>query len=331
MPGPEVERLTARIRDTVRRLWMLYLALTAVLAGVLALYAVTGIDDEMTLFDALAYALTTPPTGGFSPRADSVASFGAATHWTLLLFMLLGGTNFALLYAAFVRRRPRSLVRDEEFRVYLGLVALGSVILFLELVAREQFGGEAAVRTAAFQTVSVITTTGFATADFATWSTLALVGLVGMMMIGGCAGSTTGSIKVVRHLLIGKSLRRELDIAVHPELVSPVYLNRRPLDERAVRAVIAFVLLYVGLFAVGALLITIDAAVKGSVVSPFEAIAASASTLGNGGSGLGFAGPFGSFAEFSDSSKVVMMALMWMGRLEIVPVLVLLSRRYWRA
>ena len=238
--------------------------------------------------------------------------------------MVVAGTNFALLYAAFVRRRPRSFARDEEFRLYVGLLVVATAILFLELLARGEFGGEAAVRHAAFQTVSMMTTTGFASADFATWSTLALVGLVGLMMIGGSAGSTSGSIKVVRHLVIGKSLRRELDVAVHPELVSAVHFNHRPVDERTVRSVIAFVLLYVGLFALGALLITIDAAVQGAVVTPFEAIAAVATTLGNVGPGLGFAGPFGSFADFSGFSKVVMIVLMWLGRLEIIPVLVLL-------
>jgi trk system potassium uptake protein len=331
LPGPDVERLAASIRRTARRLWVLYVALTAVLVGLLSLYGLSGIDDEMTPFDAAGHAFTTLPTGGFSPRSDSLAAFGAATQWTVIVFMLAAGTNFALLYAAFVRRQGRSFVRDEEFRLYLGLAVLASLVLFAELLARGLFEGEAALRHATFQAVSMMTTTGFASADFVDWTTLALVGLVGLMLIGGSAGSTGGSIKVVRHLMIGKSLRRELDVTVHPEVVLPLRYNRRAVDEKTVRAVIAFVLLYVGLFAVGALLITIDAAVAGAVVSPFEAIAASATTLGNVGPGLGFAGPFGSFEEFSGFSKVVMIVLMWMGRLEIVPVIVLFTRSYWRA
>jgi len=331
MPGPEVERLTASIRETARRLWALYLALTAALTGLLALWAVTGLDEEMTLFDAAAHAFTTMPTGGFSPRAASLAAFAPISQWTVILFMLLAGANFALLYVAFVRRRARPVVRDEELRLYLGLALLATLILFGELLARGLFEGEEALRHAAFQAVSIMTTTGYASADFARWTTLALVGLVGLMLIGGSAGSTGGSIKVVRHLLIGKSLRRELDVTVHPELISPLRLNDRPVDEKTVRAVIAFVLLYVGAFALGAMLITIDAAVKGAVVSPFEAVAASATTLGNVGPGLGFAGPFGSFESFSGVSKGVMIVLMWMGRLELVPVIVLFTRRYWRA
>jgi trk system potassium uptake protein TrkH len=331
MPGPEFERLAAGIRDTARRLWVLYLALTAALVGLLAFYGLSGIDSEMTPYDAAAHAFATMPTGGFSPRADSLAPFGAASQWTVTVFMLLAGANFALLYAGFVRRRARAFLRDEEFRLYIGLAVLATLLLFGELLARDLFEGEAALRHAAFQTVSMMTTTGFASADFAQWTSLALVGLVGLMMIGGSAGSTGGSMKVVRHLLIGKSLRRELDVTMHPELVSPIHFNGRAVDEKTVRAVIAFVLLYVGLFALGTLLITIDAAVKGAVVSPFEAIAAAATTLGNVGPGLGFAGPFGSFEPFSSFSKLVMIVLMWMGRLEIVPVLVLFSRHYWRA
>jgi trk system potassium uptake protein TrkH len=331
LPGPEVEPLAASIRDTARRLWVLYLALTAVLVGLLALYGLTGVDSRMTPYDAAAHAFTTMPTGGFSPQADSLAGFEAATQWTVILFMMVAGTNFALLYAAFVRGRGRVFLRDEEFRVYVVLAATASLVLFGELLARGLFEGEAALRHATFQAVSMMTTTGFASTDFSLWTPLALVVVVGVMLIGGSAGSTGGAIKVVRHLIIGKSLRRELDLTVHPEVVSPLRFNGRPLDERTVRAVIAFVLLYVGLFALGAFLITIDAAVAGAHVSPYEAIAASATTLGNVGPGLGFAGPFGSFEEFSSFSKVVMIVLMWMGRLEIVPVIVLATKRYWRA
>jgi trk system potassium uptake protein len=176
-----------------------------------------------------------------------------------------------------------------------------------------------------------MTTTGSASADFSEWTVLALVILVGLMFIGGSAGSTAGSVKVVRHLLIGKILRRELDQTVHPELVSPIRLNRRVVDDRTTRAVIAFVLLYIGIFAVGVLLLMVDGAFFGRSLTPLEAIAAAATTLGNVGPGVGFAGPFGSFESFGGMSKVVMIVLMWLGRLEIVPVIVLFTRSYWRA
>jgi trk system potassium uptake protein TrkH len=330
VPGSEMERLAASIRETARRLWILYLALTAALVVLLAAYGLTGLDKVMTPFDALAHALTTMPTGGFSPRAESLGAFGPATQWTVIVFMLVGGTNFALLYAVLVRRRLRALTRDDEFRLYVALAVVASVVLFAELAAKGIFEGEAALRHAAFQAVSLMTTTGYASADYVQWTTLAAVGLVGLMFIGGSAGSTAGSVKVVRHLLIGKILRRELDLTVHPEIISPIRFSGRAVEEKTTRAVIAFVLLYVGLFAVGVLLITIDAAVGNREVTPFEAIAASATAIGNVGPGYGFAGPFGSFEPFSGFSKAVLMALMWMGRLEIITVTVLFTRRYWR-
>ena len=154
--------------------------------------------------------------------------------------------------------------------------------------------------------------------------------LVALMLSGGSAGSTAGSIKVVRHLLIGRILRRELDETVHPEIVTPVRLNRSVVDERTLRAVIGFVLLYVGIFAAGALLLLVDSSRAGLDVSPFDAIAAAATTLGNVGPGFGFAGPMGSFEPFSDLSKGIMIALMWLGRLEIVPLVALFTRAYWR-
>jgi trk system potassium uptake protein TrkH len=330
-PGPEIERLTARIRDTARRLWAVYLGLTLVLIALLTLYGLAGVDDAMTLYDAAAHAFATLPTGGFSPKTESLGAFAAATQWTVGVFMLLAGVNFVLLYATFVQGRPRSLIRDEEFRLYAGLAVVVSIILFVYLSAEEVLEGEAALRHAFVNAVSIMTTTGFASVDFNLWPAAAAVLLVGLMFIGGSAGSTAGSIKVVRHLIIGKILRRELDVTIHPELVSPIRFRRRPVDEKTVRAVVAFVLLYVGLFAVGAFVLIVDAALRDQAVTPFEAIAASATTLGNVGPGVGFAGPYGSFEPFSNVSKTVLMISMWVGRLEIVTVAVLFTRRYWRA
>jgi trk system potassium uptake protein len=330
-PGAEIERLTVSIRETARRLWLLYVALTAVLAGLLASYGLGGLDGEMTPFDALAHAFTTLPTGGFSPRTGSVGEFGPATQWTVIAFMVVGGTNFALLHAVLVRRRLRRLSRDDEFRTYLLLLTAAVAAVTAELLRSGVLAGEEALRHAAFQVVSLMTTTGFGTADYTQWTTLAAVLLIGLMFVGGSAGSTSGSIKVVRHLLIGRVLRRELDQTVHPEVVSPIRLNGRPADERTLRAVIAFVLLYVGLFVAGAVALSVDAAVAGVALTPFEAAAAAATAIGNVGPAFGFAGPAGSFADFSSTSKLVLAALMWLGRLELVTVLVLFTRRYWRA
>lgn len=330
MPGPEIESLSTRIRDTARRVWILYVALTAALVLLLVAFALTGADERMTVFDAFAHALTTMPTGGFGTDASSLAEFGAASQWTIALFMILAGANFALLYRAFVRREGKAFARDEEFRLYAGLLALGSVVLAGELWLDDVAVGEEAIRHGIFQAASVMTTTGFATLDFAVFSTLGVITLVGLMFVGGSAGSTSGSVKVVRHLLLGKILRREIDQTLHPELVAPVRLNRTPVDERTLRAITSFVLIYIGIFIVGTVLLAADASRTGLELSVVEAIGVSATTLGNVGPAFGFAGPFGSMEPFSDFSTIVMTGLMWLGRLEVIPIVVLLSRHYWR-
>jgi trk system potassium uptake protein len=174
----------------------------------------------------------------------------------------------------------------------------------------------------------------FASPAFNEWVAIAPAAamlIVALMFPGGSAGSTAGSIKVVRHLVIGRVLRRELDQTMHPEYVAPLRVNRVVVDERTVRAVIAFVLLYVGIFVAGSVLLLLEAHRVDLELSPFEALAASATTLGNVGPAFGFAGPMGSFEPFSDVSTVIMTILMWIGRLEIVPVVALLTRAYWRA
>jgi trk system potassium uptake protein len=329
-PGPEVEPLAASIRETARRLWVLYALLTALLVAVLTGLGATGIDRHMNAFRAFAHAFSTMPTGGFSTEARSIEPFAPATQWVLILFMLLAGANFSLLYASFFHLRVRTLIRDGELRLYVLLALAATAAVALELDRAGVTDGEAVLRNAAFQVVAIMTTTGFASADFAAWPVLTAVLLVGLMFIGGSAGSTSGSIKVVRHLLIGRILRRELDQTVHPELVAPIRLNRSVVPERAIRGVIAFVLLYVGIFVAGVATLVVDASRVGLELSAFDAIAASATTLGNVGPAFGFAGPMGSFEPFSDVSKGAMIALMWLGRLELIPVIVLVTRGYWR-
>jgi trk system potassium uptake protein len=330
LPGPEFEQLTARIRDTARRLWALYVALTAAMVVILVTFAWTGVDERMSPFEALAHALTTLPTGGFSTEARSAEAFGGASQWVFVAFMVLGGANFALLYRAFVRRQARPLVRDEEFRLYIALLLGASLLVLMELWAEGVARGEEAVRASVFQVVSIMTTTGAASTDFNLWPLFAAIVLVAVMFFGGSAGSTTGSVKVVRHLMIGRILRRELDQTVHPEIVSRVRLNGVPVEERTLRGILSFVLLYVGVFALGTFALIADGARVDLDLRLLHAIAAAAATLGNVGPAFGFAGPMGSFDPFSDVSKLVMIVLMWLGRLEIIPIAVLLSRHYWR-
>jgi trk system potassium uptake protein TrkH len=331
LPGPEIEQLTSRIRDTARRLWLIYIALTLLLIAVLVALGWSGIDPEVDTFEAVGHAFSTLPTGGFSTEARSIEALGAASQWTITIFMVIAGANYALMYRSFVRRQPGVLLRDEEFRLYVGFLVAATVVLTATLVGDDLLRGEEAIRHAAFQVVSIMTTTGFASVDFNTWPLLALVLLIGLMFVGGSAGSTAGSVKVVRHLLMGKILRRELDQTVHPEIIIRIRINRSAVDEPTLRAISTFVLIYIGLFVVGTLLLVIDANRVGLELRLIDAVAAAATTLGNVGPGLGFAGPMGSFDPFSDFSKVVLIALMWLGRLEIIPIVVLFTRNYWRA
>ena len=327
-PGHEFQTLTGSIRETARLLWIVYVGLTGVLILVLASFGWTGLDPEMNLFEAVAHAFTTMPTGGFSTRAESIAEFGTATEWAIIVFMLLAGTNFVLLYA--VGRGKANPAHDEELRAYLAIVALGTAVLFAALIEGGSRLDENALREAAFQTVSITTTTGYANADFATWAPATSIVLLALMFVGGMALSTAGSLKVVRHLSLTKLLRRELDQTIHPEIVRPIRFNRRPVDEKTLRGLGLFMLLYVALFVVGSLAISIESAGAGIELTPLEAISAAATTIGNVGPGLGFLGPLGSFEPFSDGSKAVMIVLMWMGRLELIPVAVLFTRRYWQ-
>ncbi|MGH3114489.1 MAG: TrkH family potassium uptake protein [Gaiellaceae bacterium] len=332
LAGPdEVERLTATIRETARRLWVLYVALTLTAIVVLTAYGWTGADPAMGLYEATAQAFSTLSIGGFSTQEESVAAFGAVTQWTIVVFLLLAGINFLRLYLALVRRRAHAVARDEEFRLYLAFAAAGSALLLVELLAGDLAGGEEAVREAVFQAVSIMTTAGFASTDYTAWSPLAELTLLVLMFLGASAGSTGGSIKVVRHLLMFRIIRRELEQTVHREVIVPVRLNTAVVEDRALRGVVAFIVLYVGLFALGALGLLVDAKRAALEVASFEALGAAAACLGNVGPAFGFAGPLGSYEPFSDLSTGVLIGLMWLGRLEIIPVAVLLTRSYWRA
>lgn len=330
MPGPELG-LESTIRETARRFLSLYVAITLLQILVLATLGWTGVDERMTLFSAVAHTFATVATAGFSPEARSIEPFTPTTQWAIVAFMFVAGTNFALMYTGIVRRRPAAFARDEEFRAYLVLLAVASLVVFIGLTSAGLFDGVDALRPAVFNTVSMMTTTGFASADFNQWTSLTALVLFGVVMLSASAGSTSGGIKLVRHVVIAKMLRRELRHTVHPELVAPLRLNRAVIDERTLRAMIVFVFLYIGVCVAGAVILLVDSTLRGLELTAFEALADSASALGNAGPGLGFAGPMGSFEPFSDISKLVLTAEMYLGRLEIIPVLVLFARSYWRA
>jgi trk system potassium uptake protein TrkH len=332
-PGPELQKLTPRIAETARILWLVYVGFTVLYIALLYGLHIAGLAPDMTLYNAIAHGFTTLPTGGFSPEADSIAAFSAAVQWLVIPFMFVAGVNFALFWGV-LRGEARELVDNAEFRWYAGSIAavtgVVAALLFsgsapvLDLGGATEGAAENSLRQATFQVVSLLNSTGYATSDFAQWDTNAQLVLLFAMFVGGSAGSTGGGIKVVRWLVVLKAIRRELYVTARPEVVQPVRLGGAVVDEDAVRGVFAFSVLYVVLFGVATALIGLDAWRVGYELSTLEAVSASIATLGNIGPGFGSLGPFGSYLGFPVSSKLLMALLMWFGRLEIVPVLALL-------
>jgi len=258
-------------------------------------------------------------TGGFSPRAESIAGFGGpAVEWVVTLFMLLAGANFALHFQLF-RGRPDRMARDPEFRMYVGVLAAGSLLIASDLILQgHPHGPLSALRLAAFQATSIVTTTGFATADFDAWPHFSRVLLFLLMFVGGCSGSTGGSVKVVRTQIVLKKLIADLRRFVHPHAVLPVRLGRRGIPEEVVGSVTTFVTLFLLLFGAGAL----SLAFLG--LDPVSAFSASAACIANVGPGFGEVGPTLTYEPLPATAKLVLVALMIVGRLELYTVLVVL-------
>jgi trk system potassium uptake protein TrkH len=254
--------------------------------------------------------------------------------------MFAAGTNFALFWRVF-SGEPRTLFEDAEFKAYFGVVGIFTAILagmlftgmapVLDLGGVTQGNFENALRQAVFQVLAMVTTTGYATSDFAQWGTAGEYFLLFAMFVGGSGGSTGGGIKIIRWVVILKSARRELFTTVHPEAVRPVRLGDLVIDESAVRGIYAFTLVYFLLFGVSTVFIVVAGGTGDETLTVLEGMSAAASTIGNVGPGFGDLGPFGSYLWFPDTSKLLMVFLMWVGRLEIIPVLVLLTTGYWRS
>ena len=337
-PGPELQKLTPKIAETARLLWLFYLGFTVLLAVLLLGLQAVGLAEDMTVYMAIAHAFSTLPTGGFSPMADSIAAFSPAVQWVIIPFILVAGTNFALFFFL-LQDRFAAVLEDREFQVYLGANAGLALILWgllftgsapaLEIGGTTQGVLENSLRQATFQIASLLNSTGYATSDFAQWGDTAKAILLLAMFIGGSAGSTGGGIKVVRWLVVFKGIRRQLFTTAHPSAVKPVRLGGTVIDEDVVQAIYGFTLLYFVVFGLAAVLLALDAGRVGLDLTVLEAASASLATIGNIGPGFGFLGPFGSYLDFPATSKLLMILLMWFGRLEIIPVFVIFTGAFW--
>jgi trk system potassium uptake protein TrkH len=326
-----VDKLTPRISQTAQIIWGLYIGITALAAIVYYSLGLAGLAPNMDLYNAVAHALTSVATAGFSPEPDSIGAFSPAVQWAVIPFMLVGSTNFILLYLL-LNGYPRRLIDSEEFHFYLGTVVFFATIVtgVLFIDSEVSFATEATIRHALFNVASIITTTGYASTDFALWSPAAQHMLFLCMFLGGMAGSTTCSIKSLRWLVALKSLRRSLYTSIHPDAVRPVRISGKPVKEETIRDIYAYLLLSIIIFFLLTIFVVVNGARSaGPDVTEFEAMGAAASTFLNIGPAFGAAGPFGTYDIFAPSTKVVMILLMWIGRIEIIPVLVLFTKSFW--
>jgi trk system potassium uptake protein TrkH len=318
-PGPMPDRLTPRFRETAKRLWFVYVVLTAIQAVLLWF-------GDMTFFEALNHALTTMSTGGFSTNVGSLGAYSAYSQWVFIVFMTLAGMSFALHYKV-IRRDPFVYFKSAGVRLYLAIVALAALLMVVGT-----WGGAVAdtIRNAVFTSLTIVTTTGYATVDFALWIPPLGVLIIGLMFVGGMAGSTSGSIKTDRLQILYEASRTDVRRIIHPRGVFVTRTGGNVVPDVVVEAVQTFFLLYMFAFMTGTFLLAIISWVGGSKLDIVTTVSAVASSLGNIGPGLGDVGPTGNYLDVPAAGKWLLAMIMIVGRLEILPILILFNREVWR-
>ena len=314
MPGPVVGKLVPKVKDTAKILYLIYIVLT-ILEIVFLLFG------GMPLFESVVHAFGTAGTGGFGVKADSIAGYNAYLQWVITIFMILFGINFNLYYLLLIRRF-RSVLKSGELWCYLGIIAFSIGAITVNISSLSNSIAEA-VRLSAFQVASIVTTTGYATADFNLWPEFSKGLLFLLMFIGACAGSTAGGLKVSRIMLLFKSIRRELRRMLHPRSVGVVQMEGKRVEDLTLNGVSTYFALYAFIFVFVFLILCLE---------PFDLetnITATAACFNNIGPGLGMVGPAASYAGYSALSKVVLSIAMLLGRLEIYPILLALSPSTW--
>jgi trk system potassium uptake protein TrkH len=317
VPSPIPDKLKPRIRDTAKVLWKVY-ALFSLLQVFFLL--VGGMD----LYDALCHAFTTMPTGGFSTKNASIAHYDSVyIDLVIIFFMLVAGINFSLHYQ-FLRGKPLAFWRDSECRFFIGTVILLIIIVTFNAYGSVYETVGRAFRYGAFQVVSIVTTTGYVTADYELWPAMSQVILILCMFLGASAGSTGGGMKCLRVMLYLKYCYKELFLLIHPRAIKHIKIGGVPVSEDVVRSVLGFMGLYVGLFAFSTILI---ASMGVDFVTSLASVAA---TIGNIGPGLGMVGPVDNFAQIPYLGKWVLIWCMLLGRLEIYTIIILFVPEFWR-
>ena len=317
VPSPVPDKLKPRIRDTAMVLWKVY----AVISIAQTIFLMIG---GMDLYNALCHTFTTMPTGGFSTKNASIAHFNSVYFdIVIIFFMLLAGINFSLHYQMF-KGKPLAFWRDSECRFFLGTVLLLIIVVSSNIYGAVYENIGQALRFGAFQVVSIVTTTGYATADFEQWPAMSQLILLLCMFLGASAGSTGGGMKCLRVMLYLKYCYKELFSLIHPHAVKQIKIGGKTVSDDVMRSILAFMGLYIGLFAFSSVLL---AAMGVDFTTSFAAVAA---TIGNIGPGLGLVGPTDNFAQIPYLGKWVLIWCMLLGRLEIYTVIILLVPEFWR-
>ncbi|MBT3301207.1 MAG: TrkH family potassium uptake protein [Bacteroidetes bacterium] len=317
VPGFAPDKLHPRIKETAKRLWAIYVLFTV--AEIILLYA-----GEMPLFDAICHSFSTMATGGYSTKNASIAFYDSSyIHYIIILFMFIAGTNFTLAYFT-LKGEFKKVIANEEFKVYsIGLI-IAAVVIALVLVLVMGFKPSLAFRDGLFQVVSIVTTTGFITADYDQWNLFIKIFILALLFVGGCAGSTGGAMKVGRHLLLFKNTITEFRRIIHPRAIIPVRYNGKVVSPDIMSNILAFFYIYIMIFIFSTLLMI-------ALGLDFNsAIGSVAATLGNIGPGIGQVGPTGNYAQIPEFGKWFLSFLMLVGRLELFTVIILFTKAFWK-
>lgn len=314
MPGPVIDKLVPKARETAKILYLIYIGITVA-------EIITLIICKMPVFEAVIHAMGTAGTGGFGLKGDSIEGYSPVIQWVIAVFMFLFGVNFNLYYLILLKR-IKSVLKSSELWTYIGISVAACIMITVNISGMYESPADA-LRHSAFQVATVVTTTGFSTADFNMWPGLSKTLLLLLMLMGGCAGSTAGGIKVSRVVILAKGLKREINRLLHPRSVKALILDGKRLDEQTISSTSLYLTVYVGCLLAVFLLLSFD---KFDIETN---ISAAISCFNNIGPGLGAVGPASNFSEFSDFSKIVLSAAMLFGRLEIFPMLLCFSPGTW--
>ncbi|MEM6397087.1 MAG: potassium transporter TrkG [Bacteroidota bacterium] len=315
-PGPTSDKIHPRISETAKRLWLIYVGLTGTLTIILWLL-------DMSFYESINHALTTMATGGFSTRNASMAAFGPSIQYVVIVFMILAGVNYSILYFS-IKRRWRDVWTSDEFRAYLGLILLLTIGVTLALFLGRDYPLEQSFRDGLFQIVSLITTTGFVSADYSQWSAGLQMLFFLLLFSGACAGSTSGGIKIIRHLVFFKNSLLEFKRILHPNAIVPLRINGEAVRGRVTTHVVIFLLVYLAIFAIGVVLLAIFG------LDFDTALGAMATCLGNVGPAMGDLGPVDNFSQLGGGTHLFLCFVMILGRLELFTILVLFMPYFWR-